>query len=144
MGCEPISEVLAPMATQYPIRILTQLNPVLQGFRKSRGLSQADVAARLGVSQQSYARLEANPGRASMARVLAVLQALEVDLVLSPRGAPVAVHTADAGPALPSTTKKAPGKVTRKVAKKVATKAATKAASPAPRRKPSQGSGEDW
>ncbi|MCA3182825.1 MULTISPECIES: helix-turn-helix transcriptional regulator [unclassified Cupriavidus] len=124
------------MATQYPIRILTQLNPVLQGFRKSRGLSQADVAARLGVSQQSYARLEANPGRASMARVLAVLQALEVDLVLSPRGAVVARDTADAGPARRST------------ARKAVTKAPTKAASLAPRRKPKpgqgSGSGEDW
>lgn len=120
------------MATQYPIRILTQLNPVLQGFRKSRGLTQADVAARLGVSQQSYARLEANPGRASMARVLAVLQALEVDLVLSPRGAVVARDTTNAGPARRST----------------ATKAATKAASTAFRRKPKpsqgSGSGEDW
>lgn len=74
------------MATTYPIRILSQLRPVLQGFRKSRGLTQADVAARLGVSQQSYARLEANPQRASMARILAVLQVLEVDLALMPRG----------------------------------------------------------
>jgi len=75
------------MTTTYPIRILSQLRPILQGFRKSHGLTQAELAARLGVSQQSYARLEANPGRASMARILTVLQALEVDLVLSPRGA---------------------------------------------------------
>ena len=74
------------MAAAYPIRILSQLRPVLQGLRKSRGLTQAALAARLGVSQQSYARLEANPGRASMARVLAALQALEVDLALTPRG----------------------------------------------------------
>ncbi|MGO4305498.1 helix-turn-helix domain-containing protein [Cupriavidus sp. RAF12] len=69
----------------YPIRIISQLRPVLQGFRKSRGLTQAELAARLGVSQQTYARLEANPDRVSMARLLAVLQALEVDLQLSPR-----------------------------------------------------------
>ncbi len=74
------------MSTTYPIRILSQLRPILQGFRKSHGLTQAELAARLGVSQQSYARLEANPGRASMARILTVLQALEVELVLSPRG----------------------------------------------------------
>ncbi|MBV8272752.1 MAG: helix-turn-helix domain-containing protein [Cupriavidus sp.] len=74
------------MTTTYPIRILSQLRPILQGFRKSHGLTQAELAARLGVSQQSYARLEANPGRASMARILTVLQALEVELVLSPRG----------------------------------------------------------
>lgn len=123
------------MATQYPIRILTQLNPVLQGFRKSRGLTQADVAARLGVSQQSYARLEANPGRASMARVLAVLQALEVDLVLTPRGAAVATEAADAGTAR----RARPGKAG-------ATGSTPKPASAAPRRKPKpgQGAGEDW
>jgi HTH-type transcriptional regulator/antitoxin HipB len=74
------------MSTTYPIRIISQLRPILQGFRKSHGLTQAELAARLGVSQQSYARLEANPGRASMARILAVLQALEVELALSPRG----------------------------------------------------------
>jgi len=74
------------MSTTYPIRIISQLRPILQGFRKSHGLTQAELAARLGVSQQSYARLEANPGRASMARILTVLQALEVELVLSPRG----------------------------------------------------------
>lgn len=73
------------MPATYPIRILSQLRPVLQGFRKSRGLTQAELAARLGVSQQSYARLEANPGRASMARILAVLQALEIDLTLAAR-----------------------------------------------------------
>jgi len=75
------------MSTTYPIRIISQLRPILQGFRKSHGLTQGELAARLGVSQQSYARLEANPGRASMVRILNVLQALEVDLVLSPRGA---------------------------------------------------------
>ena len=74
------------MPETYPIRILSQLSPVLQGFRKSRGLTQAALAAKLGVSQQSYARLEANPGRASLARVLAALQALEVELTLTPRG----------------------------------------------------------
>lgn len=74
------------MTATFPIRILSQLRPVLQGFRKARGLTQAELAARLGVSQQSYARLEANPGRASMARILAVLQALEVELALTQRG----------------------------------------------------------
>ncbi len=85
------------MATTYPIRILSQLRPVLQGFRKSHGLTQAELAARLGVSQQSYARLEANPGRASMARILAVLQALEVELALTPRAAAGATAARSSG-----------------------------------------------
>lgn len=129
------------MANQYPIRILTQLNPVLQGFRRSRGLTQAEVAARLGVSQQSYARLEANPGRASMARVLAVLQALEVDLLLAPRGAAAAADSTDAAGAGNARRSKAdrPGKPGTAQAK-------ARPAGTAARRqsKPDQGSGEDW
>ncbi|WP_454766335.1 helix-turn-helix domain-containing protein [Cupriavidus campinensis] len=70
----------------YPIRIISQLRPILQGFRKSRGLTQAELAARLGVSQQTYARLEANPGRVSVERLHAVLQALDVEIQLSPQG----------------------------------------------------------
>lgn len=122
------------MATTYPIRILSQLGPVLQGFRKSRGLTQADIAARLGVSQQSYARLEANPGRASMARVLAALQALEVDLTLTPRAA------ADAAGAVGARRGKPPVK-TVKAAKTVKP---AKTARPAPARKRGADQGEDW
>ncbi|CAG2150611.1 hypothetical protein LMG19282_03815 [Cupriavidus campinensis] len=70
----------------YPIRIISQLRPILQGFRKSRGLTQAQLAARLGVSQQTYARLEANPARVSVERLHAVLQALDVEMLLSTNG----------------------------------------------------------
>lgn len=125
------------MATTYPIRILSQLGPVLQGFRKSRGLTQADIAARLGVSQQSYARLEANPGRASMARVLAALQALEVDLTLTPRVA------AEAAGAAGARRGKSPVK-TAKTVKAVKTVKPAKTARPAPARKRGADQGEDW
>lgn len=70
---------------QYPVRTLQQLRPILQGFRKSRGLTQAQVAERLGVSQQSYAKLEADPSKASFERLFTILQILRVDLVLTPR-----------------------------------------------------------
>ena len=45
----------------YPIRTFQQLRPPPIGFRKQAGLSQADVAELLGVTQQSYAKIEANP-----------------------------------------------------------------------------------
>jgi transcriptional regulator with XRE-family HTH domain len=70
---------------QYPVRTLQQLRPILQGFRKSRGLTQAQVAERLGVSQQSYAKLEADPSKASFERLFTILQILRVDLILTPR-----------------------------------------------------------
>jgi transcriptional regulator with XRE-family HTH domain len=70
---------------QYPVRTLQQWRPILQGFRKSRGLTQAQVAERLGVSQQSYAKLEADPSKASFERLFTILQILRVDLILTPR-----------------------------------------------------------
>jgi HTH-type transcriptional regulator/antitoxin HipB len=67
----------------YPIKTLSQLRPILQGFRKATGLTQADVAERLGVSQQSYAKIEANPGSASLERLYAVFSILNVEITLS-------------------------------------------------------------
>ncbi|MEM5430564.1 helix-turn-helix domain-containing protein [Cupriavidus oxalaticus] len=69
---------------QYPIHTLTQLRPILQGFRKSRGLTQANMAAYLGVRQQTYAELEANPAAASVERLFKALRVLGVEMVLSP------------------------------------------------------------
>lgn len=69
---------------QYPIHTLTQLRPILQGFRKSRGLTQAGMAAYLGVRQQTYAELEANPAAASVERLFKALRVLGVEMVLSP------------------------------------------------------------
>lgn len=48
------------MNTQYALKTLNQLRPVLIGFRKANGLTQKDVSERLGITQQTYARLEAN------------------------------------------------------------------------------------
>ncbi|MGZ2747737.1 helix-turn-helix domain-containing protein [Burkholderia stagnalis] len=67
----------------FPIQTLSQLRPILVGFRKSAGLTQARLAARLGITQQSYAKLEADPTAVSVERLFKVLQTLEVDLLLS-------------------------------------------------------------
>lgn len=69
----------------YPVRTLQQLRPILQGFRRSNGLTQAQLAARLGVSQQSYAKLESAPEKASFERLFTILQILRIDLILTPR-----------------------------------------------------------
>lgn len=67
----------------YAIKTPSQLRPILQGFRKSAGLTQAAVADLLGITQQSYARLEANPAAASVERIFKVMRLLNVDLRLS-------------------------------------------------------------
>ncbi|ENZ7681725.1 helix-turn-helix transcriptional regulator [Klebsiella aerogenes] len=71
------------MNTLYPLKIINQLRPLLIGFRKVNGLTQKDVAERLGVTQQTYARLEANPGSASIERLFKVFTVLGVEIELS-------------------------------------------------------------
>lgn len=67
----------------YPLKTPQQLRPLLVGFRKAAGLTQAQVAARLGVTQQTYAHLEAKPESASLDRIYLVLKLLDVSLVLT-------------------------------------------------------------
>ncbi|CAI8796998.1 MULTISPECIES: helix-turn-helix domain-containing protein [Burkholderia] len=84
----------------FPVQTLSQLRPILVGFRKSAGFTQAQLAARLGVTQQSYAQLEANPSAVSIERFFKVLNVLGVRLTLDP-GTPDDVATPDvAVPAL--------------------------------------------
>jgi len=67
----------------YAIKTLSQLRPILLGFRKSAGLTQAAVAELLGITQQSYAQLEANPASASVERLFKVMRLLNVELRMS-------------------------------------------------------------
>ena len=67
----------------YPVKTVAQLRPLLQGFRKAAGLTQAMLASRLGVTQQTYAQLEADPSAVSVERLFKVLRVLEVDVVLA-------------------------------------------------------------
>nr|WDS96442.1 hypothetical protein VW1_00014 [Enterobacter sp.] len=68
----------------YPLNTLNQLRPLLIGFRKAKGLTQKDVSERLGVAQQTYARLEANPASASIERLFKVFSVLGVKISFSP------------------------------------------------------------
>ncbi|MEH3377087.1 helix-turn-helix transcriptional regulator [Enterobacter kobei] len=71
------------MNNQFPIKTLNQLRPVLIGFRKIKGFTQKDVSERRGVTQQTYARLEANPASASIDRLYKVFSILGVEITLS-------------------------------------------------------------
>jgi len=62
-----------------------QLGQVLQGARKVAGLTQADAAARLAMSQSRMSHLELNPETISVAQLLALLAAYELDLLVEPR-----------------------------------------------------------
>jgi HTH-type transcriptional regulator/antitoxin HipB len=84
----------------YPIKTLSQLRPILQGFRKAAGLTQAAMAAHLGVTQQTYAQLEANPAAVSVERLFKVLRILQVDLKFSQSGSTPSVAMEDSEPPL--------------------------------------------
>ncbi|KVN10715.1 MULTISPECIES: helix-turn-helix transcriptional regulator [unclassified Burkholderia] len=68
---------------EHEIKTLDQLRPILRGFRKVAGLTQAMLASRLGVTQQTYAQFEANPASASVERLFKVLRVLDVELTLT-------------------------------------------------------------
>lgn len=71
------------MNTVYPLKTLSQLRLLLVGFRKAKGLTQKDVSERLGVTQQTYARLESNPASASLERLFRVFNVLGIEMVFS-------------------------------------------------------------
>ena len=69
----------------YPLQTADQLQPILAAFRKTAGMTQAQLAARLGVTQQTYSAAERHAANMSVGKLLAMLQALDVELVLRPK-----------------------------------------------------------
>jgi HTH-type transcriptional regulator / antitoxin HipB len=67
----------------YPIKTLSQLPLLLKSFRKEKGLTQAAMAEKLGITQQSYAYFEANPATATLERLYMVLRLLDVEISLN-------------------------------------------------------------
>lgn len=67
----------------YPIRTLGQLPLMLKSFRKEKGLTQAAMAEKLGITQQSYAYFETNAASATVGRLYLVLRLLGVEISLA-------------------------------------------------------------
>jgi HTH-type transcriptional regulator/antitoxin HipB len=91
---------------QFTVRTADQLPALLRAFRSQAGLSQADTALRLGVTQQTYSALERNADRVGAARLLKLLSILGVDLVFSAPDATPHVATSLVKP--PATTPSTP------------------------------------
>ncbi len=83
----------------YQIRTLDQLRPILVGLRKQAGLSQTALASLLGISQQSYAKMEANPSVTSIERLFKILSLLGADIILNERAAAAKPVPAETTPA---------------------------------------------
>lgn len=71
------------MPTRFTVRTAEQLPQLLQAFRKEAGLTQAEVALRLGVSQQTYSAMERNADKVGAARLLKLLNILGVELTFA-------------------------------------------------------------
>ena len=66
----------------YTITTTAQLAQIIESYRKQQQLTQAELGARLGISQQNYARIVAKPGSTSVESLLRIVQALGFKLVL--------------------------------------------------------------
>ena len=71
----------------YPAKTARQLGAILRAFRRSRGMTQAQLAARVGLTQKAVSMAETHPERIGVERLFHLVAALEVDLVLSDRRA---------------------------------------------------------
>ena len=67
----------------YRLHTAQQLSVLLRALRTESGLTQSEVALRLGVTQQTYSALERHADSVSVARLLKLLGILGVELVLS-------------------------------------------------------------
>lgn len=66
----------------YVVRIPQQLPSLLAAFRKHRGMTQAQLAMLMGVTQQTVSAMERNAETVSAGRLLKMLGILRVELVL--------------------------------------------------------------
>ena len=70
----------------YVVRTPGQLIPIFSAFRKRNGLSQAQLARLIGVSQQTVSQLERNPDKATLERLLRAFAAMDVEIVVRKKG----------------------------------------------------------
>lgn len=73
---------------EFTVRTTEQLPQLLKAFRKNAKLTQADVALRLGVTQQTVSAMERNAETVSAERLMKLMSILGVDLVLRTKKQP--------------------------------------------------------
>ena len=62
-----------------------QLGPLLKQLRMAKGLSQAALGAKIGLSQERISRIESRPEAVTLNQLLTVLMALDAGLAVEPR-----------------------------------------------------------
>jgi HTH-type transcriptional regulator/antitoxin HipB len=69
-----------------PLKTASQLGQMLRAARKARKLTQAEVASRIGLSQNRLSHLELHPEELSFRQLLAWASTLGLELCLGERG----------------------------------------------------------
>ena len=90
LPCKEDKTILSSLTDMkdYPIKTPQQLGSVLKGYRRERGLTQTDVGAKVGMAQKAVSKIELAPERAGVNMIFKLLAALELELVVRPRGTP--------------------------------------------------------
>lgn len=96
----------------YPLQLTSQLQQLLKSLRKSRQMTQAQLARHLGVVQSRVADIEREPGSVSVEQLMNILAMLGAQLVVretAPPTLPSAPSSspdgqAPAQPAIPDST----------------------------------------
>jgi HTH-type transcriptional regulator/antitoxin HipB len=97
------------MVAAFPVRFPDQLRQHLRALRKRHGLTQAQLGARIGVSQARIAEIEANPGLVNFEQLMKLLSVLGASLSLQEEAAaPAAARATAAKTSKPKTSKPLP------------------------------------
>jgi HTH-type transcriptional regulator/antitoxin HipB len=81
----PVTDQPAMPPMKQILSLSKQLGPLLQSARKSAGLTQAELAQRLGMSQSRISAMELDPGTINVEQLLALLAALNHEVLVQPK-----------------------------------------------------------
>lgn len=81
-----------PTSADQPLLTATQLGQLLRAARKQRGLTQAEVGARLSLSQNRVSHLEGHTDEISVKQLLTWCAVVGLELRLIPRQLPPAMR----------------------------------------------------
>lgn len=81
------------------LQLPDQLALHLKSLRKAAGVSQVQLAQRLGVTQSRVAAIERDPAAISVRQLMEILQLLDADLLMRPRANAVASPASAPAPA---------------------------------------------
>jgi HTH-type transcriptional regulator/antitoxin HipB len=76
-----------PDMSDYIARTPRQLGAILRGYRRERKLTQQAVGKVSGLPQGAVSQIESDPATSSLSRIYRMLAALDLELVVRPRGA---------------------------------------------------------